>query len=460
MSTEPLLTFDYRYAVDTHIGRGAALSMAQLEREAEGVAPLVQHVCDEADNNTVGFWSLPFDESTARAIQTQIRELPNTWQHVLVLGIGGSSLGARTIYEALAGSKPQMQLHFPDNSDPWALQDLLTSLPPTNTCALVVSKSGGTVETAAQFLVIQEWFDTRLGKADAWHDRVIAITDPEQGSLRKLVNDKTLRAFNIPPNVGGRFSALSPAGMLPASLAGIDVLALLEGAKRMSTLCRRTKVMENPAALYALLHVTQHRLFGRSLHVMMPYADALRAFSSWFVQLWAESLGKRHDTQSRLVEQGPTPIAAVGATDQHAQLQLFVEGPRDKMVTFIRVAQTERDLAIPGQAGDHAYLGKHTLQEVLNAQHTGTALALARDGRPSVSLEIPAMTPQSLGALIFFFEAATAYAGAFYGINPFDQPGVEKAKKITSALLGKPGSDADPDAAHAFAPSAQRMDLA
>jgi glucose-6-phosphate isomerase len=171
---------------------------------------------------------------------------------------------------------------------------------------------------------------------------------------------------------------------------------------------------------------------------MMPYADALRPFADWYVQLWAESLGKRHDRHGRVVESGPTPLSAVGATDQHAQMQLFMEGPRNKIVTFISVADAP-DLPIPATMGDFTYLGGHSLLEVLQAERRGTTLALASDGRPSVTIELPSLNAASLGALFFLYEAATAFAGEIYGIDAFDQPGVELGKRLASGLLGRPG---------------------
>jgi glucose-6-phosphate isomerase len=330
------------------------------------------------------------------------------------------------------------RVHLPDNSDPWLLQALLAQLEPKRTLVVAISKSGGTVETAAQLLVVRQWLQESLGK-EKEKGQILLVTDPEQGALRKLARAEDLKAFEVPHNVGGRFSVLSAVGLLPACLAGVDGDALLDGAQRMAAACRREVLEENPAGLLATLHVLHHRLFGHDIHVLMPYADALRPFSDWYVQLWAESLGKRLDRQGRVVESGPTPLGAVGATDQHAQVQLFIEGPRNKLVTFIRVTDRQQDLTIPYMEGDFAYLGGKTLGQVLDAELRGTAIALARDARPSITIGVERIDPKTIGALFYLYEAATAIAGELYGIDAFNQPGVELGKHLTSGLLGRPG---------------------
>src|SRR5690606_26926327 len=233
--------------------------------------------------------------------------------------------------------------------------------------------------------------------------QLVAITDPESGSLRAAVEAEGLTSFAIPSNVGGRFSVLSAAGIVPAALAGLDVRALLAGAAAMAEACRGPRLRDNPAGLLAALHLLHHERYGRGIHVMMPYADALRPFSAWYVQLWAESLGKRVDRAGNTVERGPTPLGAVGATDQHSQVQLFIEGPRDKLVTFLSVAEPERDLRVPDAKGPNAYLSGVQLSTLLEAERRGTAAALAADGRPSLHLRLPRLDAHSLGALLFLY---------------------------------------------------------
>ena len=438
------VTLDYALAMSDGVGLGGGITDQELDAEAEVFERTVRRVSGEADAGVLGFWGLPSDAATLAAVDRWVGGVGPSIQDVLVLGIGGSSLGTRAVQHALGGP-PELtprterrRLHLPDNSDPWMLACLMDQLDPAATVAVVISKSGGTVETVTQMLVVRRWMEEAIGP-EAARDHLVFVTDPEKGPLRKLAREKGIAAFDVPPNVGGRFSVLSAVGLVPARLAGFDAAGMLEGAAVMAEACRRPALRENPAGLLAVVHVLAHRLRGRSIHVLMPYADALRPFAAWFVQLWAESLGKRVDRQGRIVESGPTPLPAVGATDQHAQVQLFMEGPRDKLVTFLRVAEPTRDVEIPTSDGDFAYLGGQTLGEVLEAERRGTSLALAADGRPSLTVTIPRLDARALGALLFLFEAATAFAGDLYGIDAFDQPGVELGKRLASGLLGRPG---------------------
>ena len=445
MSTDAIAV-DYALAMSDGIGPRGGLTDEELDAEAPAFERALRRVRDEASSGVLGFWGLPRDRVTLAAVDRVVDGLGGEVDDVLVLGIGGSSLGARAIHQALTlpggvpiaeSERKAPRLHFPDNSDPWLLAALFERLDPRRTVAIAISKSGGTVETAAQLLVVQRWLGAELARS-----RIVLVTDPSKGPLRKLAQSEGIPSLEVPPNVGGRFSVLSAVGLLPARLAGLDVAAMLEGAARVSSACERPALRENPAGIIAVVHVLSHRLRGRSIHVMMPYADALRGFAAWFVQLWAESLGKRRDRRGRIIETGPTPLPAVGATDQHAQVQLFMEGPRDKIVTFIGVDHIGADLDVPKSTGEFGYLGGTTLGTILDAERRGTSLALARDGRPSITLKIPKIDAAALGGLFFLYEAATAFAGDLYGIDAFDQPGVEEGKRLAFGVLGRQGFEA------------------
>lgn len=436
------LSLDYALAMADGIGERGGVTDAELEELRPDVERAVRRVTEKVDAGELGFWNLPQDRQTLERIDTWVAGVDDTITDVLVLGIGGSSLGTRALMTALAGpaelfhTRPR-RVHLPDNSDPWVFSSLLNHLTPASTMAVVISKSGGTVETAAQMLVVRAWLAAELG--DRATEHIVFVTDPERGSLRALAAREGIEAFSVPANVGGRFSVLTAVGLLPARLMGLAADALLEGAAEMAHACRRPELATNPAALIAALSVLHHRRRDHHLHVLMPYSDALRPFAAWYVQLWAESLGKRHDRHGVVVEVGPTPIPAVGATDQHAQMQLFMEGPRDKLVTFIAVDQPLTDLEVPAADGDFAWVGGHRMAHILDAERRGTALALAEDGRPSLTLTLERVDARSLGALFFVFEAATAFAGELYGIDAFNQPGVELGKRLASGLLGRPG---------------------
>ncbi|HZZ84525.1 MAG TPA: glucose-6-phosphate isomerase [Anaeromyxobacteraceae bacterium] len=393
----------------------------------------------------VGFADLPADAATAEATRALAAELAGRFENLLVLGIGGSSLGGRALVGALchpfhnllaASARGGLRIFFPDNSDPATFDALLGAIDLERTCFATITKSGGTAETMSQHMVLRERVVARFGE-EGYRERCVLVTDPAKGVLREIAVAERLRALPLPASIGGRFSVLSPVGLLPAAAAGVDVGALLAGAAELEARCRSGAILENPALLYAaVLHLMDVRR-GRRLHVLMPYADALRDLGDWFVQLWAESLGKTPET-------GPTPIRAVGATDQHSSLQLMMEGPHDKLVTLVRVARPRADVAIPLPEGyarhpDLAYLGGHTMGELIEAERRATAAALRKNGRPSVSIELPRIDARALGQLVMLLELATAYAGGLYGVNAFDQPGVEAGKKYAQGLLGRPG---------------------
>jgi glucose-6-phosphate isomerase len=289
---------------------------------------------------------------------------------------------------------------------------------------------------------------------DAYRQHFLFTTDPSGVVLRAIANEEGIPTLPIPPNVGGRFSVLSAVGLLPAAMAGVDVEGLLAGAREMDERCRTTVLADNPAALFAALQYLAHTGKGAGIHVMMPYSDRLYGVADWFRQLWAESLGKRHDTSGNDVFRGPTPVKALGATDQHSQAQLYVEGPFDKTVTLLALEETPIDVPIPSSYADVdalAYLGGQSLGRLLDAERRGTTGALTRNGRMNMTLSLPALDANAVGQLFMMLQIATVYAGAFYGVDPLDQPGVELGKQLTYALMGRPGfempSDPGPDSA-------------
>jgi glucose-6-phosphate isomerase len=307
------------------------------------------------------------------------------------------------------------------------------------TLFLVVSKSGSTAETMAQYLIVRRLLQDKLG--DAASSRLVFLTDPERGALRQLARTEGIRALDVPPNVGGRFSVLSAVGLFPALLTGIDAGSLLRGAAAMRDRCSTAELLRNPAGMYAALQWLADTEHGARIHVFMPYSDALRDFAHWFVQLWAESLGKFSRSGQNV---GPTPLPAVGATDQHSQVQLFMEGPHDKTVTFVSVGTGDADIGIPtggGGVADLAYLGGSTLGQLLDVERRATAGALAARGRPNMTIELPAADAYHVGELIMLLEFATVVAGQLYDVDAMNQPGVELGKNFTYALMGRKGSE-------------------
>jgi glucose-6-phosphate isomerase len=292
----------------------------------------------------------------------------------------------------------------------------------------------------AQFLIVRDRLAESLD--DAYRQHFLFTTDPAGGVLRAIANKEGIPTLPIPPGVGGRFSVLSAVGLLPAAMAGIDVEKLLAGAAAMDERCRTPDLEANPAGLFAALQYIAHTEQGAGIHVMMPYSDRLYGMADWFRQLWAESLGKRVDLAGREVFRGPTPVKALGATDQHSQVQLYVEGPFDKTITLLALEEPTLDVPIPEAYHDVdalAYLGGQTLGRLLDAERRGTTGALTRSGRMNMTLTLPALDAHAIGELLMMLQIATVYAGVFYDVDPLDQPGVELGKQLTYALMGRPG---------------------
>ncbi len=399
------------------------------QRAALALAALIQ--------KAPGFMRLPRgQERVCAVINKKAAQIREKYQNFVVLGIGGSALGPIAVEQALNTGQSKMRLIVEDNIDPERLSRVFGSLDLKKTMFNVITKSGKTSETMAQFMYVAHALK-KSGLPLAEH--VIATTDESKGDLVRIVKKENLDSFIIPADVGGRFSELTPVGLLPAAACGYDIDAMLEGAKHMDKLCTRSE--NNPAALYALLHVLGMEK-GLNISVMLPYADSLKYMSDWYAQLWAESLGKRFDVNGKEVFAGQTPVKALGVTDQHSQIQLYTEGPYDKIVTFLKVREFRNDLAIPSAfeyIEDLAFLGGKTFGQLLEAERKATEYALCKAQRPNLTITLSRVDEFSIGALVYFFEMATAIAGEMLGINTYDQPGVEEGKLAAFALMGKAG---------------------
>ncbi|MEP7226433.1 MAG: glucose-6-phosphate isomerase [Gemmatimonadales bacterium] len=441
----------FRDALDGEHG----LDRARLAELADRFRLIQADVRSRRAAGEYGFYRLVDQATTVRQIQAFAEGVGQAYDHVLVLGIGGSALGTKALLNALRrpawnewddeGRDFFPRLTILENVDPTTVAAALERIDPRRVLVNVISKSGGTAETMAQYLVVREWLDQALGSAASRH--FVFTTDPTRGALRELAQREHIATLDVPPEVGGRFSVLSPVGLLPAALVGIDVDGLLAGARLAVERSESDDLLQNPAALYAGLHWAADTGLGARVDVLMPYTDRLREFAEWYRQLWAESLGKRVDRNGKPVHTGPTPIRAVGATDQHSQVQLFMEGPYDKVITFVTVDDLGVDVTIPKRQDlppDLDYLPGHTLGELLRAEYEATSAALAQMGRMSCTLSLPDLTPGTLGEAIMFYQLATGYAGAWYGIDPFDQPGVELGKRLTYAAMGRPGYKTEP----------------
>jgi glucose-6-phosphate isomerase len=421
------VSFDYRNLVEVEGGI--------RDGELDGIKSRLEEAAGELGEDSPGFMRIPKERQYAEASSAVAEEIRASGATDFVhVGIGGSALGPMAVHKALhhpyynlLADRGGPRIHFAENVDPVTLGAIMDVAEPEKTWVNVVTKSGSTAETMANFLVLRDL----LG--DDYASRTVFTTDPEKGFLKEISGRDDIRTLDIPQDVGGRFSVLTPVGLLPAAVTGLEVDALLRGAAQCAGEVLEQGA-EHPAVVGAAMHYLMDTARGRNVRVMMAYADALERLAAWFVQLWAESLGKDG--------KGSTPHGAVGTTDQHSQVQLYMEGPQDKVIEIVEVEEHPRDLTIPNAYEDLegvGYLGGHTIGELLNVECDATREALTEAGRPNSTIKLGAVNEENLGYVFQALEVQTAIAGSLYGVNAFDQPGVEAGKQITYKRMGRPG---------------------
>jgi len=404
-----------------------------------------------------GFYEVLDDTKTADSIEVFAKKTSGRYEKIVVLGIGGSALGTKCLQQALlplfkmrgnmaanvadkattpaATMGPIPQLHVLDNIDPTLLRDLDATLDLKKTLFIVVSKSGDTIETLAQYFYFQKRVQ-EVGLKEA--DHFVFITDADKGLLREIAaKNPNIQTFEVPKNVGGRFSVLTPVSLVPAALMGLDIRQLLHGAQMMRDVFLNLDAEKNLCfQLAAIQYLLGQK--GKTINVFMPYSSHLIGFTEWVTQLLAESIGKALNEKGERVNVGLTPLRAVGATDQHAQSQLFHEGPNDKLIVFFEIENFGEPLAIPNPYPDHpavSFLKNATFDQLLKTEKQGTEQSLIECDRPNITIRLDCLDEASLGGLFMLFEGATAFLAEFYGINAFDQPGVERSKRLGREIL-------------------------
>jgi len=442
------IVYDFSNMMAEQLGPAQGIRREEIDALAERGRDVVRRVQRARGKGWLRWFDLPYQRASVDAVKRLAAEMAGRYRNCVVLGIGGSALGSIALRSALLhpwhNALPDEKRSAPrlfvlDNVDPDWLAGFFDVIDPEDSCFNVISKSGSTAETMSQFLLFRQALQDRLG--DRYAERIVVTTDAKSGSLRPLVQKEGFPSFVVPDGVGGRFSVLSPVGLFPAAVVGIDIDALLAGAAQADTETQGEEIWHNRALLYALLQWLNYRR-GKPVSVMMPYSQALRDVADWYRQLWAESLGKKVNRAGQEVFVGPTPVKALGVTDQHSQMQLYIEGPHDKVITFLRVGRFGHELPIPrwttGQSAID-YLGEHSFNELFRAEGDATAIALTEAGRANGAFILPELNAHTLGQLLFTLEVATAYSGELYDIDAFDQPGVEAGKIATYALLGRSG---------------------
>lgn len=464
------IKFDFNNMFSHSVGSSHGVTDTEISRMRSVIASAHKHLtailADSENRIGLGLeWAkLPFQtKDTIRVIQSLGDEIAGSYENVISLGIGGSYLGLKAAQDALcpayynefaARQMGRPKVYFDGNNmDPDTLTVLLRNLNPKKTFVIVISKSGETTETKAAFSLVENWLKAALGST--YGRQIVAITDPKSGTLRKKVDAEqskdpmSFRNLPVLKGVGGRFSELN-IGLLHLAIVGINIQEVLDGAAAMACQCSRGGIAKNPAYMYAVLQTIMYTKKGKPIAIIMPFSERLKSTADWYVQLLAESLGKKYARKirrenarevweqdlKRIVNVGRTPIPARGTNDLHSIQQNNIEGENDKTVTFIKVERFSDDIKVAG-TGD--FLEGVRYSTLLSTAEEATEWALVRESRPSCTITIPAITPFYWGALLFFFEMATAFEGELLGINAFDQPGVEGYKNYMYYKLGKPG---------------------
>jgi len=438
--------------MDKAIGAEHGVSQEELESIIPSINDAFAEIDGKKDSKELGFAKLPYETDNAKKIVEMGKEIAKRSNDFVVVGIGGSALGNIALHKALnhpwynhlskKDRNDRPRIFVTDNIDPDFLKSLFDVLDLEKTFFNVITKSGDTAETMSTFFVFMDHMKkTFKGKDISSH--FTATTSLTKGNLLKIAQKEGFDILEIPDDVGGRFSVLSNVGLLSLATSGIDIEELLAGARDMDEFCNNSDIWENPALMSAALQYLMYRK-GKPMSVLMPYSNALKEFADWYAQLWAESLGKKVNKNGDEVFVGPTPIKALGATDQHSQVQLYREGPNDKVVTFISVQKHNDELKIPKciEKMDISYLCGHSVGELLHVEEKSTELSLTKSLRPNCKITIPEVRPYYLGALIYYYELQTAYAGELFNINTYDQPGVEEGKTFAYGVMGRKGYEA------------------
>ena len=455
-----MIKLNYRNSDASIIGQGNGLNLAEeFSCYKDTITNIITSLNQRKDKP--GQWlqwmNLGYNEETVWYVKEFASMVEGRFDNILVLGIGGSALGGLAVTEALL--KPYWNLLTPeqrkglprifflDNIDPDSISGLLEVLDLKKTLVNVITKSGDTAETMSQFMIIQNLLKQELG--DDYRKNIVATTDKKMGILRQLADQEGYKTFFVPDDVGGRFSVFSAVGLVPFALLGLDIDQIMNGIKDMDLALKNTDINQNIAAQGALIQYLMDTKLGKNLSVMMPYLSRLKYVSDWYTQLWAESLGKEYNRNGERVNIGPTPIKALGATDQHSQIQLYNEGPNDKIITFIRVENFDTTLEIPKifEYTGIGYLGGKTINDLINAEADSTRVSLADYSRPTMTITLKKIDEYNLAQLLYMLEVQTAIAGELYNIDAFNQPGVEQAKNYTYALMGRAGYE---DSAHSL----------
>lgn len=437
------------------VGREHGVTPAELREAQSAVRGAHARLRKGRTNGRYGFYDLYKDKKTFQDIKKTAAEFSaGSFENLVILGIGGSALGTTALVTALKPPYYNLLSHeerngrprvfVMDNIDPDTFHQMLQLCPPEKTLYNVISKSGGTAETVTQLLIVVDILKKTLGAENLNRHLVVTTGNASRkgptNPLIVLAERYNLKRFHVPAGVEGRFSVFSPVGMFPAAMLGMDLNALRAGCAAMDKRCNQDDPRKNPAYMRALIHYLGWRRKGKALAVMMPYADGLGGVAAWHAQLWAESLGKHtlHRAPQERAVVGQTPVRAIGATDQHSQLQLYLEGPNDKIITILHVKEFRNTLLIPKPSREMtglSYLRGASMNSLMAAECRATGDALVEENRPLIQITLPSINEHALAQVLYMLEVETAMAGFLFNVNPFDQPAVERIKVLTREYM-------------------------
>ncbi len=445
------LRLDYNNMMTSAIGE-KGICPCVFDKQSEAIDKAFRSVMDNRGKGWQEWCNLPYvDKDYLDELISYTAEIGKVADSFVVFGIGGSALGPLAVASSLIHlhhnelpreKRNAPKLYVEDNVDPERMAALLDVIDLKTAYFNVVTKSGETSETLSQFLILYAMLKAELGEEEA-KKHIIVTTTIGKGTLYNVAAKEGFKVYGVGAGVGGRFSVLCPVGLVTFGVMGFDIRAMLKGAAAMADQSAVADIKKNPALMSALLQVESMKK-GYNVSVLMPYADSLKFMADFYCQIWAESLGKAVDLDGKTINAGQTPAKSLGVTDQHSQVQLYTEGPFDKVVTFLAVDKYRQSVLIPDDKNVACcdFLKGHTMDELINAERKATEFALRKAQRANFTLYLPEVNEETIGELLMYFMYETAFAGALLNVDTFNQPGVEEGKKATFAMFNRPGYEA------------------
>jgi glucose-6-phosphate isomerase len=443
------LTLDFTNCLASSIGATHGLTNAEMDTLIAKIPKHHENVAELRSTGESSWFDLPNQDTTA--LKKQIKEHLGKWENLVIVGIGGACISARSLLDTLAPlhlnllppaqRKKAPRIFYIDNADPATVNQTLAVIDPKKTLFQFISRSGTTAETNALLLWLLPWLRKKAGK-NAPDKQVVILTDPDRSPAAEVAAKEGVTVLPIAENIGTRFGVFSNSALFPAALCGLDIDALLAGAQEMERRCWHGDAWANPAYMHSLIHYLLTRKRRKTIHATVAFDGRMKGIIEWYDHLLAVSLGKMLNRKGKAVHVGPTPSSCIGPNGLHGFMQLYAEGPFDKVTTFITVKDHGSDLAIPKahpKVEPFAYLGGHSLSEMVEASYLTAAQDITSSGRPNMTIILDSISPQAIGCLFYMLQLSTVMSAELYGIDPFNQPGIDLGKQGIYATLGRSG---------------------